>query len=116
MEPEKPFTLARVTFSVALVPCLIIRLVRLGLMLKSGPETATIVVWLAAPLVAVTVTLNWPSADDTVSPEVADVMVVDNVMLWGFIDTVAPPEETEAAKFTIPEKPFTPVTVTVELP
>lgn len=85
-------------------------------MLKSGPETATIVVWLAAPLVAVTVTLNWPSADDTVSPEVADVMVVDNVMLWGFIDTVAPPEETEAAKFTIPVKPFTPVTVTVELP
>jgi len=57
-EPENAFTLARVTFIVALDPWLMLRLIELGLMLKSGPETATSVEWLADPLVAVTVTPN----------------------------------------------------------
>jgi len=51
-----------------------------------------------------------------VSVEVADVIVVDKMTLGGFIDTIAPPEETEAARFTVPENPLTPDTVIVEPP
>jgi len=71
---------------------------------------------LVAPLVAVTVTLNAPRAEETVSVEVADVAVGDSITLVELSMVVALPDGTLVTRVTVPENPLDPVTVSVEMP
>ncbi len=71
---------------------------------------------MVAPLVAVTVTLNAPRAEETVSVEVADVAVGDSIMLVELSMVVALPDGTLVTRITVPENPLDPVTVSVEMP
>ena len=71
---------------------------------------------MVAPLVAVTVTLNLPNEEETVSVEVAEVVVEDSVTLGGLSIVVARPEGTVAARLTVPENPLDPATVIVDPP
>ena len=57
------------------------------------------------PLVAVTVTLNMPRAEETVSMEVADVAVADSITLAELSMVVALPDGTVAERLTVPENP-----------
>jgi len=57
------------------------------------------------PLVAVTVTLNMPRAEETVSMEVADVAVADSITLAELSMVVAMPDGTVAERLTVPENP-----------
>ncbi len=57
------------------------------------------------PLVAVTVTLNMPRAEETVSMEVADVAVADSITLAELRMVVALPDGTVAERLTVPENP-----------
>lgn len=75
------------------------------MILKSGPLTATNVEGAADPLVAVTVTLNMPRAEETVSMEVADVAVADSITLAELSMVVALPDGTVAERLTVPENP-----------
>jgi hypothetical protein len=68
------------------------------------------------PLVAVTVTLKMPNAEETVSVDVAEVAVGDNITLVGFGVAAARPDGTVVARLTVPENPLDPVTVSVEVP
>ncbi len=85
-------------------------------MLKSDPFTITCVDCEVAPLVAVTVTLNEPSAEETVSVEVADAAVEDSITLVGLRMVMALPGGTVAARLTVPENPLDPATVIVDVP
>ncbi len=67
-------------------------------------------------MLAVTVTLNFPSAEETVSMEVADVADGESGTLAGLRATVARLGGTVAARFTIPENPFDPSILIVEVP
>jgi hypothetical protein len=60
--------------------------------------------------------LNEPSAEETVRVEVADVAVGDSIKLVGLGVTVARPDGTVAARFTVPENPLDPATVIVDVP
>jgi hypothetical protein len=60
--------------------------------------------------------LNEPSAEETVSMEVADVAVEDSITLVELRMVVARPDGTVAARLTVPENPLDPVTVRVEVP
>jgi hypothetical protein len=62
------------------------------------------------------VTLNMPSAEETVSVDVAEVVVGDSVTLVGFGVAVARPDAAVVARPTVPENPLDPVTVRVEVP
>ena len=75
------------------------------MILKSGPLTATNVEGAVGPLVAVTVTLNMPRADETVSMEVADVAVADSITLAELSIAVALLYGTVAERLTVPENP-----------
>jgi hypothetical protein len=75
------------------------------LILKSGPLTATNVEGAVDPLVAVTVTLNMPRAEETVSMEVADVAVADSITLAELSMVVALPDGTVAERLAVPENP-----------
>jgi hypothetical protein len=86
------------------------------LMLKSGPLTNTSVECIIPPPVAVTVTLKMPNAETTVSADVSEVVVGDNVTLVGFSVAVARPDGTVVPRLTVPENPLDPVTVSVEVP
>jgi hypothetical protein len=57
------------------------------------------------PLVAVTVTLNMPRAEETVSMEVADVAVANSITLAELSMVVARPDGTVAERLTVPENP-----------
>jgi hypothetical protein len=57
-----------------------------------------------------------PSAEETVSVEVAEVEVGDSITLAGNGVAVARPDGTAVARLTVPENPLDPVTVSVEVP
>jgi hypothetical protein len=57
-----------------------------------------------------------PSAEETVSVEVAEVVVGDSITLVGFGVAMARPDGTVVARLTVPEKPLDPVAVRVEVP
>ncbi len=60
--------------------------------------------------------MNIPSADETVSVEVADVAVVDSIALVRVNIVVAWPDGAVAASVTVPENPLDPMTVIVDVP
>jgi hypothetical protein len=66
--------------------------------------------------VAVTVTLNVPSGEETVSAEVADVTVGDSITLVGFRVIVALPDGEVVVRLTVPENPLDPSRVIVDIP
>jgi hypothetical protein len=68
------------------------------------------------PLAPVTVMLKTPSAEETFSEEVAEVVVEVNVALVGFIVTTARPDGADAVRPTVPENPLDPVIVIVDEP
>ena len=92
------------------------RLVGFVVIVKSGPLTSTLIECEIEPLVAVTVVLKVPSAEEMVSIDVAVVMVEDNVTLVGLGTAVPLPVGTVAEMPMAPEKPYDPVTVKVEVP
>jgi hypothetical protein len=60
--------------------------------------------------------LNVPSAEETVNVEACEVVVEDNITLVGLGVAVARPDGTVVARFTVPENPLDPVSVSVEVP
>ncbi len=70
---------------------------------------------MVAPLVAVTVTLNIPSAEEIVSVEVAEVAVGVSITLVGLGIAVARPDGTVVVRLTVPENPLDPATVSADM-
>jgi hypothetical protein len=95
---------------------LTLTLVELVVTLKSGPVTTTCVERVIVALVAVKVTLNIPSAEETVSVKVADAAVGDSIALVELSIVVAWPGGTVVARLTVPENPLDPATVIVDVP
>ena len=60
--------------------------------------------------------MNEPSAEETVSVEVADRRVEDSITLVELRMVVARPGGTVAARLTVPENPLDPATVIVDTP
>jgi hypothetical protein len=60
--------------------------------------------------------LKTPSAEETFSVEVAEVVVEDKVALVGFIVATARPDGALAVRLTVPENPLAPVIVMVDEP
>jgi len=60
--------------------------------------------------------LNEPSAEETVSVEVADDTVEDSITLVELRRVAALPDGTVAARLTVPENPLDPATVIVDVP
>ena len=60
--------------------------------------------------------MNEPSAEETVSVEVADRRVEDSITLVELRRVVALPDGTVAARLTVPENPLDPATVIVDTP
>ena len=111
--PLKPFTGATVMVEAVLEPAFVKMLVGLDSMLKSSFVIVTVAVCVIPPLVPVTVTVY-----DAALPEHESVEVWEDpkTMLVGLNVQVAPPSgETDDDRLTVPVKPFTGVTVIVEV-
>ncbi len=98
--------------------------VGLELMVKSGDEdadtvTVTLAVLDAEPLVPVTVTVYAPEEvpliAENVRVELPELPAV-SVTLFGLTETMGPPGDTLAARFTVPAKLLTLVTAIVDVP
>src|SRR5258708_3886201 len=111
--PMKPFRFVTVMVLVPLAPCISVRVVgeadRLKFGTRAGALTVrlTVVVWLKVPEVPVMVTVDVPVA--------AEVLAV-SVMMLPAKDEVTPLGRPEAAKATLPVKPFRFVTVMALVP
>src|SRR5712691_3549200 len=111
--PMKPFRFVTVMVLVPLAPCITVRLVgeadRLKFGTRAGALTVrlTVVVWLKVPEVPVMVTVD--------VPVIAEVLAA-SVMMLPAKDEVTPLGRPEAAKATLPVKPFRFVTVMVLVP
>lgn len=82
--------------------------------MKSGPLTSTLIECEVEPLVAVTVALKVPSAEETVNIDVAEVVVGDSIMVEGLSVVMLLPDGTAATRLMVPENPLKPVIVRVE--
>ncbi len=120
--PLKLFWLVKVTVSVVEEPTGTFTETGFATMVKSGTvltETVTVAVRAEVPMDPVIVIVYVPVGVLT-DVEMSKVELADPpgfmVTLCGLRDTTRPLLETEKVRLTVPEKPFSPVTVIVELP
>ncbi len=115
----KLFWLVRVTVPVVEAPTGTFTEIGVAMMVKSGTaptETVTVIVRAEVPMDPVIVIVYVPlTALEMSRVELAD-PPGDIVTLCGLSDTTRPLWETENVRLTVPAKPFSPVTVIVELP
>ena len=110
--PVNPFTAATVTVYVVLPPAVTVWLDGLAVIVKFRTPNVAVAVFALAPLVPVTVSVEF-------APGVADVVVTvmvevpAPVMVAGLNDAVAPVGKPATVGVTVPLNPFTAVVVTV---
>ena len=115
--PLNPPRLVRLMVELPLEPRIMLTVVGLALIVKSGTLTVRVMLWEREPVVAVIVTVYVPGRMPLVEEKIrveAPEDPLDNAIVVGLRVTVGPEGETVAVSDTLPDSPLTLDSVMVE--